>query len=154
MRVECSNSINHDLVKLLRYVKYLLFSSVVRLELATSWLFYLVLYKLNAYIHYIMGFAGQFRVNFWDLMFLSGLCITTYYYHICCLFCFFIFAHVAIKKKWFCNILIFFVVGDENKRTVLELNPIDDILDLIKSEDKIVHRNALMVLATMCAHGE
>lgn len=42
--------------------------------------------------------------------------------------------------------------SDENKRSVLDLNPIDDVLELIKSDDKIVHRNALMVLATMCAH--
>lgn len=54
-----------------------------------------------------------------------------------------------------CEALYKFVgKSDENKRTVLELNPIDDILDLIKSEDKIVHRNALMVLATMCAHAD
>ncbi|GAB1601676.1 armadillo repeat-containing protein 3-like [Argonauta hians] len=42
--------------------------------------------------------------------------------------------------------------NDENKKIILELNACDQLLELMKHEDKILHRNALVVLASMCSH--
>ncbi|GAB1601677.1 armadillo repeat-containing protein 3-like, partial [Argonauta hians] len=39
-----------------------------------------------------------------------------------------------------------------NKKIILELNACNQLLELMKHEDKILHRNALVVLASMCSH--
>ncbi|XP_036364292.1 armadillo repeat-containing protein 3-like isoform X1 [Octopus sinensis] len=52
-----------------------------------------------------------------------------------------------------CEAIYKFVVkNEENKKTLLELNACEPLLELMKNEDRIVHRNALAALATMCAH--
>ncbi|XP_014775215.1 armadillo repeat-containing protein 3 [Octopus bimaculoides] len=52
-----------------------------------------------------------------------------------------------------CEAIYKFVVkNDENKKTLLDLNACEPLLELMKNEDRIVHRNALAALATMCAH--
>ena len=44
--------------------------------------------------------------------------------------------------------------GDENKELLLQLQTCDHILRLLKSEDKVIRRNAVMVLAVLCYHPE
>lgn len=47
---------------------------------------------------------------------------------------------------------VFIYLGDENKKTLLDLDSIDPLLRLVQGEDKTVRRNACMALGVMCAH--
>lgn len=46
------------------------------------------------------------------------------------------------------------VPGDENKELLLQLNACDQLMRLLHSDEKVIRRNAMMVLAVMCQHVE
>ena len=47
---------------------------------------------------------------------------------------------------------IHYIVGDENKKQLLDLGAMEHVLHLLQSEDKIVRRNSCMVTGVMTAH--
>lgn len=46
------------------------------------------------------------------------------------------------------------MAGDENRKTLLDLNVIDPLLNLIQHEDRIVRRNATMALGALASNGK
>ena len=44
--------------------------------------------------------------------------------------------------------------GDENKKTLLDLNAHEALLKLVTHEERLVRRNAVMAIGVMARHGE
>ena len=46
-----------------------------------------------------------------------------------------------------------FLIGDENKKMLLELSAVESLLHLMQSEDVNVRRHSTMAMGIMCQHG-
>lgn len=46
------------------------------------------------------------------------------------------------------------LLGEDNKKVLLDLGAVDCLLKLLQHEDRIVRRNACMVFGLMTSHGE
>ena len=46
------------------------------------------------------------------------------------------------------------ILGEENKKLLLELQAVDSLLRLMQGEDATVRRHATMALGVMCQHRE